>query len=63
MLTRLRFELFLPLRGYLHGARQAGALVPVLEVTAIRPVEHGVARRPAADHAPAHLCAGTPVGH
>ena len=32
---------------------QAGALVSVLEVAAVGPREHGVAIRPAADHAPA----------
>lgn len=55
VLTRPSFELSLGLRAYLHGARQASALVPVLEVAAVGPVEHGVARRPAADHVPSPI--------
>ena len=45
-------QVTLIVRANLHCARQAGTLVSVLKVTAVGSVEHGVARRPPADHVP-----------
>jgi hypothetical protein len=52
VLTYPALQVALIVRAKLRYARQAGALVPVLEVATVGPVEHGVARRPAADHVP-----------